>query len=89
MFAFRLLILLVLAYVFFLIICRFFFPGRTERLKRSQEHPDQEQELVQCFHCQSYVPRTETVSSRGYYFCGEECARLFVRHDDEKSLKGG
>ena len=89
MFAFRLLILLVLAYLVFLIIYRFFFPRRTERLKRFREHRDQGQELVQCFHCHRYVPRTETVSSRGYYFCGEECARLFVRRDDEKSLKGG
>ena len=88
MIAFRLLILLVLAYVFVVIIYKFFLTNRTERLKRSQEHPDQELELVRCFHCQSYVPKTETVSSRGYYFCGEECARLFVRRDDEESLKG-
>lgn len=78
MFVFRLLILLVLAYFFLLIIYMFFFRKRTERLKRSQEHPDQEQELVRCFHCQSYLPKTEAVSSHGYYFCQEECARRFV-----------
>jgi hypothetical protein len=88
MIAFRLLILLVLAYVFVVIIYKCFLTNRTERLRRSQEHPDQEQELVRCFHCQSYVPRTDAVSSRDYCFCSEECVRLFVRRDDEESLKG-
>jgi hypothetical protein len=79
MLAFRLIILLLLAYLIFFTISRFFFASRTNRLKRSEERSDQAQELVLCRHCQSYVPETEAVSSRGHYFCREECARLFVR----------
>jgi hypothetical protein len=89
MFAFRLLILLVLAYVFFVIIYMSIFPKRTERLKRSREDPDQEVELVRCFHCQSYVPRSEIVSSRGHYFCGEECIRQFLMQHNQDDLKNG
>jgi YHS domain-containing protein len=85
MFAFRLLIFFLLAYVFIVIIYKFLLPNRIERLKR-QEDPDQGQELVLCSHCQSYVPKSEAVFSRGYYFCREECARLFVmRHNQEVS----
>ena len=79
MLAFRLIILLLLAYLIFFIVSTFFFSSRTKRLKGSKERPDQDQELVLCLHCQSYVPKTEAVFSRGRYFCTEECARLFVR----------
>jgi uncharacterized protein len=86
MFAFRLLIFFLLAYIFIVIIYKLLLPSRIERLKRSQEHSDQGQELVLCSHCQSYVPKSEAVFSRGYYFCQEQCARLFVmRHNQEVS----
>ena len=79
MLAFRLIVLLLLAYLIFVVISTFFFFSRTKRLKGSKDRPDQVQELVLCLHCQSYVPKTEAVFSRGGYFCGAECARLFVR----------
>ena len=75
-----LLILLVLAYVVFLIIHILFSSGRTTRLKRNRNPLDKGEELVLCLQCQSYVPKAEAVSSHGNYFCREECARLFMRN---------
>jgi hypothetical protein len=79
MLAVRLLILLLLAYVVFLIIRILFFSSRTTRLKRNRNPLDKGEELVLCLQCQSYVPKAEAVSSHGNYFCREECARLFMR----------
>jgi hypothetical protein len=72
----RLLILLVLAYLVLLIINIVFSSSRTTRLKRNRNPLDKGEELVLCLQCQSYLPKAETVSSHGNYFCREECARL-------------
>ena len=79
MLAIRLLILLLLAYLVFLVINIFFSLIRTNRLKQNRMPLDKGDELVLCPLCQSYVPRAEAVSSHGNYFCREECARLFTR----------
>ncbi|MGI0016044.1 MAG: PP0621 family protein [Nitrososphaera sp.] len=79
MLAIRLLILLLLAYLVFLIINILFSSSRTTRLKRNRNPLDKGEELVLCLQCQSYVPKAEAVSSHGNYFCREECARLFMR----------
>ena len=77
MLAIRLLVLLVLAYLVFTIIKVLFSSNRTMLLKRNRNPLDEGEELVLCLQCQSYVPKAEDVSSRGNYFCREECARLF------------
>ena len=77
MLAIRLLVLLVLAYLVFTIIKVLFSSNRTMLLKRNRNPLDEGEELVLCLQCQSYVPKAEAVSSRGNYFCREECARLF------------
>ena len=74
-----LLILLLFAYVVFLIIKILFSANRTARLKRNRNPLDKGEELVLCLQCQSYVPKREAVFSQGNYFCREECARLFMR----------
>jgi hypothetical protein len=79
MLAVRVLILLLLAYVVFLIIHILFSSSRITRLTRNRNPLDKEEELVLCLQCQSYVPQAEAVSSHGNYFCKEECARLFMR----------
>jgi hypothetical protein len=79
MLAFRLILLLLLAYLVFVILW-FFFSSRTKRLNRSEEdRPNQEHELVRCLHCQNYAPKAGGLISRGRYFCSERCARLFVK----------
>jgi hypothetical protein len=78
MLAVRLLILLVLAYLVFVIISILVSSSRTtRRLQRNGNPLDKGEELVLCLQCQSYVPKAEAVSSHGNYFCREECARLF------------
>ena len=77
MLAIRLLILLLLAYLVFLIINILFSSSRTG--KRNRKPLDKGEELVLCLQCQSYVTKCEAVSSHGNYFCREECARLFMR----------
>jgi hypothetical protein len=79
MLAIRLLILLVLVYLVFTIINVLFSSSRTPRLKRNRNPLVEGEELVLCLQCQGYVPKAEAVSSRGNYFCREECARLFMR----------
>jgi uncharacterized protein YneF (UPF0154 family) len=79
MLAIRLLVLLVLACLVIIIINILFVSRRTTRLKRNQNPLDKGEELVLCLQCQSYVAKSEAVSSQGNYFCREECARLFVR----------
>jgi uncharacterized protein len=79
MLAIRLLIFFLLAYLVVLIINGLFSASRPSRLKRNQNPLDQGEELVLCLQCQSYIPKSEAVSSHGNYFCREECARLFTR----------
>jgi hypothetical protein len=79
MLAVRLLILLVLAYLVFLIINILFSSSRTTRLKRNRNPLNKEEELVLCIQCQSYVPKAEAIFSHGNFFCREECARLVKR----------
>ena len=76
MLAFRLIVLLLLAYVIFAIISTLLLAQRTRRLKRSQERADPAKELVLCLHCKSYVPKTDAVHLQRGYFCAEPCARL-------------
>jgi hypothetical protein len=80
MLAIRLLVLLVLAYLAFIIIKVLFSSNRTKLLKRNRNPLGEGEELVLCLQCQSYVPKAEAVSSHGNYFCREECARLFMRN---------
>jgi uncharacterized protein len=79
MLAIRLLILLVLVFFVFIIINVLVSSSRT-RLKLRRKPLAEGEELVLCLQCQSYVPKTEAVSSHENYFCREECARLFMRN---------
>ena len=79
MLAVRLLILLVLVYLVFRIINILLSSSKTTRLTTKPEPLDQGEELVLCLQCQSYVPKSQAVSSHGNYFCRDECARLFMR----------
>jgi hypothetical protein len=57
--AVRLLILLVLAYLVFVIINILFSSSRTTPLKRNRNLVDKGEELVLGLQCQSYVPKAE------------------------------
>jgi len=77
--ALRFLLLFILAYLVFLLIKVLFPSSSKKRLRRPQELLDKAEEMVLDPQCQSYLARNEAIFSHGYYFCSEECARIFVR----------
>ncbi len=81
--ALRFLLLFILAYLVFLLIKVFFSSSSKKRLRRPQELLDKAEEMVLDPQCQSYFTRNEAIFSHGYYFCSEECARVFVEHSEK------
>ena len=77
--AFRLLLLFILTYLVIRLINVFFSSSRKTHLRRPQELLDKGEEMILDPQCQSYFSRNGAVFSHGYYFCSEECARLFAR----------
>jgi len=77
--AFRLLLLFILTYFVIRLINAFFSSSRKRHLRRPQELLDKAEEMVLDPQCQNYLARNEAIFSYGYYFCSEECARIFVR----------
>ena len=76
--AFRIFLLFILAYLVFLLIKVCFSSSSKKPLRRPQELLDKGEEMVLDPQCQSYHPRNGAIFSHGYYFCSEECARVFV-----------
>jgi len=76
--AFKFLLLFILAYLVFLLIKVFFSSSSKKRLRRPQELLDKAEEMILDPQCQSYITRNEARFFHGYYFCSEECARVFV-----------
>ena len=88
MLALRFFLLFLLACVVFLLIINVFFSSsRKNRVGPPHGHLDNEEEMVLDPQCQSYVPRSGAISSHEYYFCSEQCARLFVRTIERKDSK--
>ena len=79
MLALRFLLLFILAILVLLLIKVFFSSSRKKHLRWPQERVDKGEEMVLDPQCQIYLPRNEAIFSHGYYFCSEECARLFIR----------
>ena len=59
MLAIRLLVLLMLAYLVFLIINVLFSSSKTTLLRRNRNPIDEGEELVLRLQCQSYVPKAD------------------------------
>lgn len=76
--ALRFLLLVILAYLVFLLIKVFLSSSGKGRLRQPQERLDKGEEMVLDPQCQSYLPKSEAIFSHGHYFCSEQCARLFV-----------
>lgn len=77
--AFRLLLLFILTYLVILLINACFSSSRKKHMGRPQEHDDKGEEMVLDPQCQNYLAKYEAIFPHGYYFCSEECARIFVR----------
>jgi hypothetical protein len=77
--AFRLITILLLAYLVFAVIYSLWSSIKTTRMRENRIRRDQAEELVPCIQCQSYLPKAEAILHHGHYFCREECARLFEK----------
>jgi YHS domain-containing protein len=79
----RLLLLLLLAYLFFRIVKAVFslLGGGDQELKRGRDEEKVIDEMVQDPSCKTYIPRREAirkvVQGQEYFFCSKECARKF------------
>jgi YHS domain-containing protein len=79
----RLLILLLLAYLFFRIVKGVFslLGGGGQELKRDRDEEKVIDEMVQDPSCKTYIPRREAirkvVQGQEYFFCSKECTRKF------------
>jgi len=73
---FRLLVFLGLAYFFFRLLKLFIFKGKRQR--NPLGHDREAEEMVLDPQCQTYLPKGESILRSGYYFCSEECARLYL-----------
>ena len=76
--ALRFLLLVILAYLVFLLVKIFLSSSRKGRLHQPQDRLDKGEAMVLDPQCQSYLPKSEAIFSHGHYFCSEQCARLFV-----------
>jgi len=46
--------------------------------KRDEESSSGEEDMVCCLHCSTHLPKSESVSSEGKFFCSEEHRRLHL-----------
>ena len=78
----RLLLLFLLAYLFFRIVKGVFsLLGGSQELRKGRDEEKVIDEMVQDPACKTYIPRREAirkvVQGQEYYFCSKECARKF------------
>jgi hypothetical protein len=77
MFLLRLLILLLLAYVAFVVLRAIARRGKDDMSGRVNGEY-QGEEMVLDPQCQSYVPKSNAVAQSGRYFCSRECAKVYL-----------
>ena len=79
----RLLLLFLLAYLFFRIVKGVFslLGGGGQGIGRGRDEEKVIDEMVQDPSCKTYIPRRDairkTVQGEEYFFCSKECARKF------------
>jgi Prokaryotic metallothionein len=74
----RFLFFLLLAYLCFRLLgLRLSMRKRQGDLQASERKNDAE-EMVFDPHCHVYLPKSESISRGGHYFCSEECARHYL-----------
>lgn len=63
-------ILLLLAGIFLVLVL--FSKPRRRAARAEPEQPKRVEDMVRCGHCGVYLPKHESISSDGQYFCCEE-----------------
>ena len=76
--ALRFLLFLALIYLFFSLLRRFLSWRRQERNLRRRAETQLGEEMVLDPQCQSYLPKGSALFRGGYYFCSDQCARLYL-----------
>jgi len=76
--ALRFLLFLVLVYLSFSLLRRFFSWRRQQRDLRRRDEAKLGEEMVLDPQCQSYLPKDSALFRSGYYFCSEQCATLYL-----------
>ncbi len=73
--------------LFFALSCRWLFwviRSYRRALKKRQEEAHKEpsslegEDMVRCIHCGVHLPRSESITSEGKFFCSEEHRRLHL-----------
>lgn len=72
----RLLILFLLAYIFYTVLKAYWLLRKTRNSHFVD--PRTVDDMVLDPQCQTYLPKNEAISQQGNYFCSRECARLFL-----------
>lgn len=72
----RLLILFLLAYIFYTVFKAYWLLRKTRHSRFVD--PRKVDDMVLDPQCQTYLPKNEAISQQGNYFCSRECARLFL-----------
>lgn len=81
----KLLVILALGIVVYLIVNRVKRGSERERIPRYQR-PDTRgagvpEDMVRCEVCGVHLPRSESFTSRGRFFCSDEHRKLAIRKD--------
>ena len=76
--ALRFLLFFALTYLFFALLRRFLSRRRQQRNLRRREEAKLGEEMVLDPQCRSYLPKGVALFRGGYYFCSEQCARLYL-----------
>lgn len=84
----RLLYLFLLLYLVFALLNLILFRLKRTRRAGSAERMSNAEAMVLDPQCQSYLPKGDAIFRGGHYFCGEECARVYLSRQDKKDEDG-
>ncbi|OGQ83783.1 MAG: hypothetical protein A3F90_04210 [Deltaproteobacteria bacterium RIFCSPLOWO2_12_FULL_60_19] len=76
--ALRFLLFFALVYLFVSVLRSVFSWRRQQRDLRRREETKLGEEMVLDPQCQSYLPKGSALLRGGFYFCSEQCARLYL-----------
>ncbi|HZR02913.1 MAG TPA: PP0621 family protein [Burkholderiales bacterium] len=77
----KFLLLLALGIVVYLIVSRIKRDGERPEIARRAPPPATPEDMVRCSVCGVHLPRSESFTSRGQFFCSDEHRRVGVRED--------
>lgn len=77
----KFLLLLALGIVVYLIVSRMKREGEQPDIARRPPPPATPEDMVRCAVCGVHLPRSESFTSRGMFFCSDEHRQLQARKD--------